>query len=726
MRLVLAAVFFALLLLEGTATAKSSVPAGDGELVAVRVEKGPKIDGTLDDPLWKLAKPLADFRQKEPEEGTPATERTEVRVLYDAHHIYFGVFCYDTNPKGIVATQLRRDLDMSLDDNFSVIIDPSGSHRNGYVFEINPLGQQLDGLVVEEQAPQFPNELADPSWDGLWYSAAKIGEQGWTATIAIPFSTLNFKAGTSAWEINFRRFIRRKNEEDLWRAYRRQAGLWRVSEAGELHGLSGIGSGRLLIIKPYLLGGYSRLTGEPGQFQHTGGVDIKYGIRSNLIANLTVNTDFADADVDQQQFNLTPFRLFFPEKRRFFLENSDVFTFYTWNQDLMFFSRQIGIDAATGLEVPIDVGAKVAGSVGGFDLGVMDVKTRSEQSIAPANYTITRVKRPMFGDSFIGFMYVDKESDDPIDKYNRAGGVDAKFVLYKDLNIRGFYAKTWSPLTKGDDYTAGARATFHNHWTNLYAGMGTIRPNYNPEVGFVAIPDMNPSLIQWDFTPRPKLPGVRELQFGNFFEYFPNSHGVLQTQEVTESFRVLFKDGALTDNQIVDANYQLLTSPFNIYKNVFIPVGGYHFTRHQVSYTSAGDKRLTFFGQERWGQYYTGHLNELAFNAQYRPGAHLALATNNTLNSFRLPQGNFDILLSGLQVSYAFNRLVNLTTFLQANTADREAMSANIRLRYTYRPDSDLYVIYNQGSRFQSLNPQNQTPLREARFAVKVTYSWSR
>ncbi len=714
----------------GLASAKSQDAISyqpEGQAPATPTAPPPRHDGTLDDPAWQQATPISNFRQREPVEGTPATESTEVRLLYDAHHIYIGVMCHDSNPQGIVATQLRRDLDMSLDDNFALIIDPAGTHRNGYIFEVNALGTQLDGEVIEEQSPRGTDELVDPSWDGLWISASHINEQGWTATIAIPFSTLNFKAGSNAaWRINFRRFIRRKNEEDLWSAYRRQAGLWKVSEAGEVRGLNDIASGRLLIIKPYALGGFTQSTGQPNSFQHTGGFDAKYGIRGNLLASLTVNTDFADADVDQQQFNLTPYPLFFPEKRRFFLENADVFQFLTWNSDLLFFSRQIGIDANTGQEVPIDAGGKLAGQLDGFDLGIMDVKTRSVGAIADSNYSVARVKRPMFGDSDIGAIFVDKESSDPLDGYNRAGGVDAKFVLFKDLNLRGFYAKTWSPFLHGNDYTAGARVTYQNHWMNLYAGHGTIRPNFNPEVGFVTRGDDNPTLAELNLTPRPKLRGIRELQFDSFLDHDPNTAGVPQFQEWTESFRILFQNGALTDNQAVDVFYQRLNQPFNIYKNVFIPAGGYHFTRHQVSYASSGDRRITFMANERWGDYYTGRLNEATLNAQYRPGEHLALALNNTWNAFRLPQANFNVVLSGLQASYAFNRFVNLTTFVQSNTADHEAVSANIRLRYTYRPDSDLYVIYNVGSAFQSLTGQNLMQLRQSRLAVKITYAWTR
>jgi len=196
---------------------------------AARTERAPRLDGTLEDSVWKIAPIIGDFRQREPLETSPATERTEVRILYDSHHVYFGIHCYDGDPGAIVATQLRRDLSMDLDDNFAIMIDPTLGHRNGYIFEVNPLGTQRDGEIIEEQAPPQTDSIVDPSWDGLWISAAKITSDGWTATVGIPFSTLNFRGGSEVnWGLNFRRFIRRKNEEDVWSGFRRIFGFWRV------------------------------------------------------------------------------------------------------------------------------------------------------------------------------------------------------------------------------------------------------------------------------------------------------------------------------------------------------------------------------------------------------------------------------------------------------------------------------------------------------------------
>src|SRR2546429_5788099 len=221
---------------------------------ASRIGRAPKLDGTLDDPAWQQATPISKFLQREPFEGQTPTEKTEVRTLYDRHEVYFGITCFDSDPKRIVATELRRDVPQELDDYFEIIIDSAHHRRNAYVFQINPLGTQRDALITEEQRTDRSTGDGDPGWDGVWTSEARITKQGWTATIAIPFTTLNFMQSRDViWGINFKRFVRRKNEEDLWSGWRRTYGAARISQAGELHGISEIGSGRLFIVKPYLL-----------------------------------------------------------------------------------------------------------------------------------------------------------------------------------------------------------------------------------------------------------------------------------------------------------------------------------------------------------------------------------------------------------------------------------------------------------------------------------------
>jgi hypothetical protein len=691
---------------------------------AARVEHSPKLDGTLDDPLWSKAEPIFDFRQREPYETQPATERTEVRVLYTSHEVYFGIACFDSDARGIVATELRRDLSQALDDYFEILIDSTHDRRNAYVFQINPLGTQVDGLITEERSSESVD--FDPGWDGIWTSDARITDSGWTATIGIPFSTLNFTQSQDVvWGLNFKRFIRRKNEEDLWSAYYRIFGITKVSEAGELRGIDEIGSGRLFIIKPYVLGGFDSTARSGTQPLHTGGVDVKYGLRSNLVANLTVNTDFADTDVDQQLFNLTPYKLFFPEKRQFFLENAGVFDFSTGFNDLLFFSRQIGIDPNSGQIVPIDAGGKITGTLGGVQVGVLDVKTREEETNPSANFAVVRVKKSLFGNSYIGLMGIDKESSSPSDPYNRTAGVDTRLVFFRNLVLHGYAAATSSPGVQSGNTDFGGDVSYNTNWMEFDARHNKIGPNYNPEAGFVERTDAKQDWVDLTLKPRPKIPGVRELNFEGFFYNAPDTHGVLQTQEWQATFRANFNNGAYTDDDLYDVFIQRLTEPFNIYKNVFIPPGLYHFARHQITYGSPQDRRFTFNLFERFGTYYTGHLNESSVRVNYRPAPRFSVSANARWNRFTLPEGNFSVVLAGLQANYSFSRKLTTSAYVQLNTSYTQAVSANFRLRYNYRPDSDLYIVYNAGTQFASLTATNPAQIREQRLSVKLTYSYT-
>jgi hypothetical protein len=714
---------------------------------ATRVERSPKLDGTLDDEEWQTATPIRNFLQREPFEGQTPTEKTEVRILYDKHDVYFGVLCFDSDPNKIVASELRRDVSQELDDYFEIIIDSAHDRRNAYVFQFNPLGTQRDALITEEHRTDNGTGDGDPGWDSVWRSEARITKQGWTATIAIPFSTLNFMQSSDViWGINFKRFIRRKNEEDLWSGWRRAFGAARISQAGDLHGISDIGRGRLFVVKPYGLTGFSHFppstagTGyTPGTSAlHTGGVDVKVGLRSNLVANFTVNTDFADADVDTLQFNLTPYKLFFPEKRQFFLENAGVFNFSLGGGgDLLFFSRQIGIDPISGEEVPINGGSKVTGSIGGFELGAMDVETRRSGPNPYANYAVARVKRSLWGGSYIGVIGIDKRSGNPFDSFNQTSGADTRLVFHKDLVLTGYAAETRTPGFSSGQTDVGAGVSYQNSWLEVFGEHRKVGSNFNPEVGFLERNDCICDYADVNFKPRPKLRGVRELNFEGFIFHAPDTNHALETQEWQNTLRVEFNNGSYSDDDFVDVFTQRLTTPFNIYKNVFIPIGEYHWTRHQLTYGSAQDRRLMVNFFERFGSYYDGHLNEARIRATYRANERLSFSFAEQWNRFRLglvtdPTGKllpadaarFSVVFGSFQTNYSFSRFLTLSALLQMDTAETQAASANIRLRWNYRPDSDLFFIYTAGQRFASLVATNPPQYYENRFAIKFTYSW--
>jgi hypothetical protein len=720
----------AVLLSAACSEAQSNRPSvsrspGVNSAQAIRVEHSPKLDGTLNDPLWESAKVVDDFRQREPKEGQAATEKTEVRILYTRHAAYFGIHCFDSQPSQIVATELRRDVSQELDDHFEILIDSNHDRTDAYVFEVNPLGTQMDGLIVEEGRNSNHSNDFDPGWDGVWLSEARITKDGWTATVEIPFSTLNFKQSRDVvWGANFKRFIRRKNEEDLWAAYRRAFGFRKVSQAGELAGISDIGGGRLFVVKPYGLAQYDKQDGQHAKFPLTGGIDIKYGLKSNFIVNLTGNTDFADTDVDQEQFNLTPFKIFVPEKRQFFLENSGIFNFSLGAEDQMFFTREIGIDSVTGQQVPISGGGKLTGSIGQLAVGVMNVQTRSSGPNPYANYAVVRLKETLWGGSYIGMMGIDKRSGSLQDSFNKTEGVDTRLILCRDFFVSGHAAVTQSPGRASGATDLGGNFSYRTNWLDATYGRRKIGPNFNPELGFIMTADSNRNYGEMVFKTRPKIAGIREMQFEGFFFHAPDTHGVVQTQEWQTTFRGEFNSGAYTDDDLVDVITQRISTPLNIYRNIYIPNGVYHFTRHQLTYGSRQDRRLTYSFYERFGGYYGGTLSEFRIRANYRPTSKFSISASQTWNRFRLPVGNFSVELASLQGNYSFSRFLSLSNTLQLDTANTQSVSANFRLRYNYRPDSDFYFIYNLGTQFVSLAAANPQQVRETRFAVKYTYSF--
>jgi hypothetical protein len=394
--------------------------------------------------------------------------------------------------------------------------------------------------------------------------------------------------------------------------------------------------------------------------------------------------------------------------------------------DLLFFSRQIGIDAVTGEEVPINGGARVTGSLGDFEIGVMDVNTRASGPNPEANYAVLRVKRALWAGSYVGVMGIDKRSGNKDDSFNQVSGADARLVFYRNLVATAFATQSRTPGVRSGQTDVGATLNYRTNWLEVMHDHGTVGPNFNPEVGFLERTDCVCDYSDVELRPRPKIHGVRELNFEGWFFHAPDTHGTLQTQEWQSTFRAEFNNGAYSDNDIVDVNTQKLTEPFNIYKNVFLPVGEYHWTRHQIAAGSPEDRRLTLNVFERFGSYYNGKLNEARVRGTWRASERLSFNFAEQWNRFRLPVegGSFSVVFGDFQTNYSFSRFLTLSSLLQMNTANREAGSANIRLRWNYRPDSDVYIIYTAGQRFASLVASNPPQYYENRLAIKFTYSW--
>ena len=491
---------------------------------AVRISDPIKIDGRMDEPAWSQAEAATDFRQESPTEGAPASEPTEVRVLYDSKNIYIGIRACDSEPSKINARDLVRDSTFDTDDRVEIILDTYHDQRNAFRFAVNPLGTQQDALITDE------GKDINLSWDGSWISAGRIDAQGFVVEIEIPLTTLRFTEGIDTWGFNVSRVIRRKNEENLWSSWQRSYGLERVSQAGELAGVGEIKRRRLYEIKPYATGGWRQGVPIVGASGFDAGVNgkvglevAKIGITPSLTAEFTVNPDFGQAEVDNQVINLTRFSVFFPEKRDFFLENSGIFLFGREEENQAFFTRRIGL-TDDGAPVPIDYGAKLTGRIGPYNVGFLQVQTRklgetsSGVGIPRDQFTVLRVKRDVLKRSYIGGIFVNRQGATSTDgnTYNRVAGVDSEFNLTDHYKATAFWMGSITPGVHSSYGSSRLQSIFENDLYRFITVYEDVGSNFNPEVGFIERNGIHQYFGQFAYKPRPKfIPHVQQMEFEN-------------------------------------------------------------------------------------------------------------------------------------------------------------------------------------------------------------------
>jgi Domain of unknown function (DUF5916)/Carbohydrate family 9 binding domain-like len=687
-----------------SAPQRPSQNAGTPRIQVLRVTEPIKIDGKLDEEVWSQAEIAGEFRQQEPNEGTPATEKTEVRVLFDEKNLYIGIHAFDSEPAHINARELVRDAGFSNDDKVEILLDTYHDRRNAYRFAVNPLGTQQDALITDE------GRDVNLSWDAPWVSAGRIDESGWTVEIAIPLTTLRFIEGSSGWGLNLARIVRRKTEEDLWTSWQRSFGLERVSQAGELTGVEEIKRRRLVEIKPYASGGWregARLIGQPGfdaGAQAKVGLEVaRIGITPSLTAEFTANPDFGQAEVDNQVVNLSRFSVFFPEKRDFFLENAGVFLFGRAEANQLFFSRRIGL-TDNGAPVPIDYGAKLTGKVGHYNLGFLQVQTRklgnsaSGFGIPRQHFTVARIKRDILKRSFIGAMFVNRQgaTSSGATPYNRGAGIDAEFNLTDHYLVKAFLMGTATPGVRSSFVSARIDSRFENNLWRFITVYEDIGRNFNPEVGFVERNAIHQYFGQLAYKPRPRfIPHVRQMEFETQVEYYTDRRGKLATKQIELSWETEFKNSSDFFFRPIEDVTDVLNTPFEIRPGITIPVGTYHFNRPQVSFTSDSSKKLILSGRYKWGDFYSGKRDDISGGLTFRPSEHFLFDLTDSFNNVRLTQGNFTTNLIAGRVNYNFSRKLLTSALMQLNSAARIS-TINVRLRYIYRPNSDLFIIYNR------------------------------
>ena len=710
-------------------------------MTAVRMsdEETITLDGSLDEPIWMRAAPATDFIQQFPQTGAPATERTEVRIVYNRTTLYMGVTCFDSEPDALLRYQIRRDQFLSADDRFMWVIDPFLTAQSGYHFETNPSGLMGEGLI----GPAGYNR----DWDGIWNLRVRRTDIGWTLEIEIPFSTLNFDPNATAWGINFHRTVRRKAEESLWTGWALNQGLFRFSNTGLLTGLNeNVTQGLGLDVRPYALGlaEASPVTGEP---KTTGsaraGVDLFYSITPGLRANFTLNTDFAQTEVDERAVNLTQFALFFPEKRTFFLEGANYFDFGTSasvglgdafrrqadSSLIPFFSRRIGLDEHANPQT-INYGARMTGQIGQrLDVGVLQVQTADEpdRQTAGENFTTLRVKQRLFRQSYVGVLYTGRDRRGAASPLLQTMGADVQLATStfrgsKNLSVGGFFLNTTNPLDTGRNAAYGLRIDYPNDRWNTGLAYRVVEDQFQPALGFMTrTSGYRRYLPYFNFSPRPQNHrAVRRLGFTADVDLQLDAENAWLTR--LWNLTLLNVDFQSEDSFsfLVLPEYERLHADFrvNARDNIALPQGGeYSFVRYRVTGQTANRRMIAVVPTLEWGGFYSGTRRQLSLDLTMRLRPGLIVYTSTELNRVDLPETTFTTQLFRLTPDVAIGQWVSLVNTIQYDSVSR-VVGWQSRFRWILTPGNDVYFVYTHNwlddpvrDRLLTLNRQAATKL---------------
>jgi hypothetical protein len=690
------------------------------EIKAVFTETSPMIDGSVSEDVWNKASMINELYQREPDAGAPASEKSEFYFLYDHNNIYVGIKCYD-DPKGITSKELTRDGDLGEDDRVQVIFDTYLDGRSGYWFQIGPRGSIGDALV-NENGKEF-----NKSWDGLWDGKARITENGWEGELIIPFKTLGFKKGNSKWGLKLIRYIKRKSETSTWPLTSLNANRFQISDAGWITGLTDITQGIGLDIIPYITGGFSKKPNMDPKPVLNGGLDAFYNISPSLKAAITVNTDFAQTEVDEKQINLTRFSLFFPEKRDFFLDGANYFTFGINGdsenpqntQMIPFFSRRIGLDA-DGRPVTIKYGGKFTGKIGNWNIGALHIKDDNEWD--NPGYTVGRISRNFGKQSSIGIIGTNGNAFSGAD--NSLAGIDLRLASSqisgnKNITYNLYGLKSFTDSLNGNDISFGSEINYPNDFLNFRLGYLQIGENFTPGLGFIPRKNIRDFYGGIGIGPRPEKSLVMQVKSGIKYAFISDlTGGGLQTAQIDLNFaEIIFLSG---DKIALSSQYQFeaLVSDFHIFGNFVIPADEYHFWRHSLQLTSA--KRRNFWAAAKVGSgtFYSGKRTDLLMQTGYKVFVPVFVSLESDRKWVDLPEGSFVTQIYRMNLNFMFSP--NLTWHNYAQYENQyETIGWQSRFQWIVRPGKEIFLTFNS----PLIDPMERfrPEVYEARVKVKYT-----
>mgnify|MGYP001173578051 FL=1 len=703
---------------------------------ATRLREPLRLDGRLDEPIYDTVQYITDFVQQLPEEGAPGSQQTDAWVLFDDSNVYISARCYDTAPPTEwVANEMRRDtIQLRQNDSFSVMLDTFYDRRNGLAFLVTPIGGFSDFAISNEGG------RVNSDWNTIWDSRTGRFDGGWTVEIRIPFKSLRYRPTVDqVWGIQLRRIIRRRTEASYLtplpisaaRGNSVIAGLWRISQAGSLVGIELPAQSRNLEVKPYGIGGVTTdVNANPPKDDDLDGdvgLDVKYGITRNLTADFTLNTDFAQVEVDEQQVNLTRFSLFFPEKREFFLEARGNFDFARGGTDrvgapTLFFSRRIGLQGSS--VVPIVAGGRVTGKVGAFDVGALNIQTDDERlsGAETTNFTVLRIKRDILRRSTVGGIFTNRSVSLVGDGSSQVYGVDGRFAFFDDVNLLGYAARASTPGRRGQDASYLGQFAYTGDRYGLDVGHLVIEDNFIPEVGFVRRDNVRRTSASARFSPRPQsIDWVRRFSLSGDIDYVLTADDrVLETRERGATFEIQLENSDRITASVTD-RYELLTAPFTIAPGVTLPIGGYGFRDIDGAYSFGQQRPVSGSVSFRTGQFWSGDSTVFGISrGRIEVTPQLSVEPSVSINWIDLPEGSFTATLGRARVNFTVTPRMFFSGLLQYNSSG-DTFSTNVRLRWEYSPGSELFVVYTEDRDTDPFLPDRRTQLRNRGFVVKTT-----
>lgn len=709
----------ALLLVAAVTPASAQVPVTP-EVRAGALSEAHRIDGRLDEPSWATAGVIDTLTQADPRAGAPASGRTTIRVLAGAKALVIGIESDQPPNVPIVSFSVRRDASLTQEDHVRLVLGPFMDGRSGYVFALNPSGARYDGIIN----PGGENDNAE--WDGIWDAATTRRDGGWSAEVWIPFLTLSFKPDLDTWHFNVQRRIQGLLETDRWASAARQYQVTQTSRAGRLTNLPRVDLGQGLSVRPAVRAG----AGVPAPAADVdgelrGSLDVTKRLGANILASATVNTDFAETEVDTRRTNLTRFPLFFPEKRTFFLEGDDIFAFgLGLDRDVLpYFSRRVGLVA--GSEVPIIAGGKVNGRVGSTNVGALVVGTNDRPGVAgdEAMLAVARVKQNLWRESWAGAMAT---VGDPLGRAGRwlVGG-DFTYATSRLRGDKNLLVGVWGLATDqqaGNDARAyGVKVGYPNDKWDIALNYKRIGRHFAPALGFVPRPAVQ--LFNLGIDNRTRIARGPFQQLVHEFRPFVAT----DLAGRWESYRVFvapinwrFRSG---DRFEVNVNPvgERLRLPFEVSRGVVIAPGRYHWTQYRLEVGTAQKRR--FYTQVTWwfGGFYDGAIDQVIWTGAWNPTALLTVEFTGERNMGRLPSGDFTQTLAGNRLRLNVSPDLSVSSYVQYDTIT-DSVGVNTRLRWTFRPEADLFVVYNHNIR----SLVDRWRLDSNQLVMKVQYAFRR